>query len=81
MAKNDGRTGYTGPEIKTPVKAIRAFCLECSGGSRKDLAECTAKDCTLYPFRFGKNPYYMASIAAGLEKKKEEKEGKEHAET
>lgn len=43
--------------ITNPVKAIRAFCLECVGGSSYEVKDCTAKDCALYPFRFGKNPY------------------------
>lgn len=43
--------------ITNPVKAIRAFCLECAGESPIDVKECTAPDCPLYPFRFGKNPY------------------------
>lgn len=43
--------------ITNPVKAIRAFCLECCGDNRKDVLECTAPQCSLYPFRLGKNPY------------------------
>ena len=42
---------------KNPVKAIRLNCLECVGGSPKLVAECASKDCQLYPFRFGVNPY------------------------
>jgi hypothetical protein len=40
----------------TPVKAIRQHCIECSGGSRKEVRECVITDCALYPFRFGTNP-------------------------
>lgn len=40
----------------TPVKAIRLYCLECSGKSPKEVKECTISDCTLFPFRLGKNP-------------------------
>lgn len=42
---------------KSPVKAIREFCLECCGGSAATVRECTAPNCALYAFRFGKNPY------------------------
>lgn len=42
---------------KSPVKAIREFCLECCGGSSNDVRSCTAPHCQLYAFRFGKNPY------------------------
>lgn len=44
-------------EITNPVKAIRAFCLECSGDSSAEVKNCTVYKCPLYPFRFGKNPY------------------------
>jgi len=42
--------------MTTPVKAIRAKCLECSGGSYRDVRECLIPECPLYPFRMGKNP-------------------------
>ena len=44
-------------EIRNPVKAIRAFCLDCCGGSSAEVADCTSRICPLKPFRFGKNPY------------------------
>ena len=38
----------------TPVlRAIRAKCLDCSGGSHAEVAECLVKKCALYPFRLG----------------------------
>lgn len=40
-----------------PVKAIREFCIDCNGGSSSEVKLCTAKNCALYPFRLGKNPY------------------------
>ena len=40
----------------TPIKAIRAKCLECSAGQPKEVRECVIQDCPLYPFRMGKNP-------------------------
>ena len=40
----------------TPVKAIRTKCLECSGGSPKEVRECVIPDCALYPYRLGTNP-------------------------
>ena len=43
--------------IKTPLKAIRAHCLECVSGSSKEVELCTAEKCRLYPFRAGKNPF------------------------
>ena len=43
-------------EILTPVKAIRAKCIDCCCGSSFEVKECPIKDCSLYPYRFGKNP-------------------------
>ena len=39
----------------TPVKAIRAKCLECQAGSRKAVRNCAA-ECLLHPYRMGRNP-------------------------
>ena len=43
--------------ITNPIKAIRAFCVECCGGSAHEVSLCPSKDCQLYEFRSGKNPY------------------------
>ena len=40
----------------TPIKAIRAKCLDCSNGSAYEVKLCPIKRCPLYEFRFGKNP-------------------------
>jgi len=40
----------------TPLKAIRAKCLECAG-SRHAVLNCRNGDCALYALRFGKNPH------------------------
>jgi len=47
------------------VKVIRKFCLECMGGSYKDVAECLSPKCYLYEFRFGKNPNRAGLIHKG----------------
>ena len=39
----------------TPMKAIRAKCLECAE-SMAEVRECPVKDCSLYPFRMGHRP-------------------------
>jgi len=43
---------------KTPLKAIRAKCLDCSGGEYKEVRECPFdgkqdEECPLYPLRMG----------------------------
>lgn len=43
-------------QITNPIKAIRAKCLDCAYTS-PEVALCPCKDCPLWPFRFGKNPY------------------------
>jgi len=40
----------------TPLKAIRAKCLECSNGQPKEVRFCPVEDCQLFYYRFGKNP-------------------------
>lgn len=42
--------------ITTPLRAIRAHCLECSGNHPKEVRLCQIQKCPLFPFRFGKNP-------------------------
>lgn len=45
-------------ERLTPLKAIRANCLECCcGWSAYEVKLCPIKTCPLYPYRLGKNPY------------------------
>ena len=41
---------------KTPLQAIRSYCKTCMCGSSEEVKLCISKDCSLYPYRFGKNP-------------------------
>tara|TARA_Y100000310_G_scaffold339951_2_gene434234 strand:+ start:824 stop:1057 length:234 start_codon:yes stop_codon:yes gene_type:complete len=41
----------------TPIKAIRHYYIECSGGSMKEVELCPIKRCELFAYRFGKNPF------------------------
>src|SRR5262245_23704339 len=38
----------------TPLRAIRAKCIDCCGGSRSEASKCTARHCDLWLFRLGK---------------------------
>jgi len=38
----------------TRGKAIRAKCLDCCCGDSKEVRLCTIKDCSLYPYRMGR---------------------------
>lgn len=43
--------------ITNPIKAIRAYCLECCLDQSNEVKLCPAEGCPLYPFRMGKNPF------------------------
>lgn len=42
--------------IPTAIKAIRAKCLDCCGGSAREVRACELCRCPLYPYRMGKHP-------------------------
>ena len=43
-------------KILSPVRAIRAKCLDCCAGQAKEVKVCQITDCPLWGFRNGKNP-------------------------
>ena len=43
-------------KLKTPIKAIRDHCIDCSGDSYKEVKYCVIHNCPLYPYRMGKRP-------------------------
>ena len=40
----------------TPLRAIRAKCMDCSCGSSHEVRECTIDNCPLFQYRMGHNP-------------------------
>ena len=50
-------------EIKNPVKAIRAKCLDCCCNNPNEVKLCPIEKCALYPFRLGKNPYHKLNLS------------------
>lgn len=40
----------------TPIKSIRAKCIECCCGSKQEVRQCSIKDCALHPYRMGHRP-------------------------
>lgn len=40
----------------TPIKSIRAKCIDCSAGQPKEVKLCPDMECPLFPYRLGKNP-------------------------
>jgi hypothetical protein len=47
--------------IRSPIKAIRAFCVECMGDNVREVKYCTSPECWLFPFRFGRNPFRVVT--------------------
>ena len=41
----------------TPLKTIRAYCLQCAGGHPKEVRYCSVQECPLHFYRFGANPH------------------------
>lgn len=55
----ENRENVKCPETSNPnpVKAIRLKCLDCSGGSSVEVDKCPAKQCPIWSFRYGRNPF------------------------
>lgn len=45
------------PRTTSPLRAIRNKCLDCTCNSPKEVELCPIAKCSLYPFRFGNNPF------------------------
>jgi hypothetical protein len=46
-----------GHKPMSPLRAIRAHCLDCCGGSAQEVAKCMALNCPSWAFRMGTNPH------------------------
>ena len=46
---------------KSPLKAIRANCIDCCGGSLSEVRKCTVFRCPVWPMRDGLNPFHAQS--------------------
>lgn len=55
----DKDTAYEGT-VLTPIRAIRARCLDCSGFIPSEVRHCFLPGCVLHPYRMGKNPNISA---------------------
>ena len=45
---------------KSPIKAIRAHCVDCCGGSTSEARKCTVFRCPLWAFRMGVNVFHAS---------------------
>ena len=46
--------GKTMEKTQSPLKSIRAFCVECQGGSFQGVSECADTACPFHPYRHGR---------------------------
>lgn len=42
----------------SPIKAIRAKCLDCCAGSQSEVRKCVSVKCPLWPMRMGVSPFH-----------------------
>lgn len=52
---------------KSPIKAIRAKCLDCSCNDKSEIRKCTAVFCALWPFRMAVNPFHASARLSNVE--------------
>ncbi|MAI61991.1 MAG: hypothetical protein CBB87_05790 [Micavibrio sp. TMED27] len=47
---------------KPLLKVIRKKCIDCCAGKYSEVQKCAAKDCDLWPYRMGKNPFHKRKM-------------------
>lgn len=52
----------------TPLKAIRAKCLDCCAGQIIEVRLCPAEDCPIHEYRMGHNPKRKGKGGKGFQK-------------
>ena len=50
------------PEGAGPFAAIRRKCLDCVVWQPAEVAKCEMRDCALWPYRFGGDPWRKATV-------------------
>jgi hypothetical protein len=55
----------------SPLRAIRAKCLDCSAAVALEVRHCELDDCPLYPYRLGHNPARAGKGGRGPGRKRE----------
>lgn len=54
----------------TPIKAIRAKCLDCCCENKMEVRLCTVQNCPLFPYRMGHRPAKGTDITLETETEK-----------
>lgn len=52
-------------DCRSPLKAIRRKCLDCSSGSAHEVTNCPVTDCPLYTRRDGHSPDWCKPARSG----------------
>jgi hypothetical protein len=52
---------------ESPIKAIRAKCIDCCGGNAAEARKCVSVKCALWPYRMGVNPFHASNASARRE--------------
>ena len=63
---------------KSPLKAIREFCIECVGGRENEgclkyIENCGSPECAVFDFRFGNNPYHTQNLTVEQRQERSER--------
>lgn len=58
LSSDDAHDTKYADRIKSPVTAVRAFCINCQGGGIANVRNCTNMVCPLFPFRMGSNALF-----------------------
>lgn len=56
-------------ENRNVLRAIRLKCYDCSSYNIIEIKECPVKECPLYPFRQGNNPFRKRTLTDEQRKK------------
>jgi hypothetical protein len=59
----------------TPIKAIRAKCLDCTCDQPKEVRLCTCLSCPLWGYRMGVRPEHPRALEANKEVEREKLRG------
>jgi hypothetical protein len=60
----------------TPLKAIRAKCIDCCCGQRREVTLCPCETCPLYGFRAGHRPRRVNIPSMSVRREKPRKNGR-----
>ena len=65
----DAPLEYTGEVIKSILRAVRKKCLDCCCYQENEVKLCPSTNCTLFPFRLGRNPHNKKKSSMTTEQK------------